>query len=109
MSKREAADGDRPHSRRLAALGRANQIRGERAELKARIRAGEISVSRLIADPPQCLANAGLAELLLAVPGVGKVRVGRLLERTRLSPNKALGSLTDRQRGELERALGSWQ
>jgi hypothetical protein len=108
----DTGGGKRPgeaHSQRLAALARANQVRSERAELKARVRAGEVGLVGLIAEPPKCLGSASVAEVLLTVPGVGKVRLRRVLDAARLSPAKALGTLTERQRTELIRALGPWR
>ena len=103
-------DGDQApgpvHLQRLASLVHANQIRSERAAVKARLRYGEVEVAQLITDPPRCLASASLAEILSATPGVGTVGLRRLLGATRLSPAKRIGSLTERQRQELARALG---
>jgi hypothetical protein len=59
------------HSQRLQALARANQVRIERAQIKAGLRRGELRVAALLDDPPECLKTASLAELLLAVPGLG--------------------------------------
>jgi len=56
-------------------------------------------------DPPGCLLNASLPEVLLAVPGFGKVRVNRLLNRCRISPSKRVRGLPRRQRQELVGAL----
>ncbi len=112
MRESDTGGGERPvpaNSQRLAALARANQVRSERAELKARVRAGEVGLVGLIAEPPECLATASLAEVLLAAPGVGKVRLRRVLDASRLSPAKPLGTLTERQRSELIRTLGPWR
>ena len=97
---------ERSHAQRLQALARANQVRSERARVKAALRAGGLRVTELIADPPECLGSASLAEVLLAVPGVGKARLRRVLNACRLSPAQKLANLTARQREELVRALG---
>lgn len=94
------------HAQRLQALARANQIRSDRAEIKAAIRCRELRVATLLDDPPECLATASLAELLLAVPGLGKTRVRQLLNGCGLHAAQRLGRLTARQRLELKRALG---
>ena len=112
MRESDSGGGERrgsAHSQRLAALGRANEVRRARAELKARVRGGEVGLVGLIGEPPECLLTASLAEVLLAAPGVGKVRLRRILSGARLSPAKALGTLTERQRTELIRAIGPWR
>jgi hypothetical protein len=93
-------------SRRLRSLAGANRVRSDRAELKAALRRGELRAGDLIAAPPRCLESAGVTEVLLAVPGLGKVKVRRLLTMCRISPAKRLRDLTERQRVELVRALG---
>jgi hypothetical protein len=94
------------NSQRLQALARANQIRSERAQIKATLRRGELQLGSLLADPPECLATASLAEVLLAVPGLGKARLRQLLNGCRLSPVQRLGRLTARQRLQLAQTLG---
>jgi hypothetical protein len=59
----------------------------------------------LINDPPQYVATAKIAELLMALPGCGPVKVGRLLERCQLSPRKTVAGLSERQRSALLEAL----
>lgn len=94
------------HAQRLAALAQANRIRSERARLKAALRAGEVRPAPLLLDPPECLGSASVAEVLLAVPGIGQVKVRRLLQAAQLSPGRKLGRLSERQRAELVAALG---
>jgi hypothetical protein len=95
------------HARRLAALGEANRIRTERSVIKAALRAGEARAAPLLLDPPDSLQTASVAEVLLAVPGVGQVKLRRLLTSCRLSPGSKLGRLSVRQRQELVQLLGS--
>ena len=42
-----------------------------------------------------------MREVLLAVPKIGSVRVGRVLAQCGIAHSKTLGGLTDRQRDEL--------
>jgi len=94
-------------AQRLESLARANRVRSERARIKAALRRGELRAAALLTDPPECIEGASLSELLLAVPGVGQVRLRRVLNGCGLSPTKQFGRLTARQRRALAEALGA--
>lgn len=103
----ERAPREASHAQRLDALARANRIRSERARLKAALRAGELRAAPLFLDPPECLRSASVAEVLMAVPGIGEAKVRRLLQSARLSPGRKLERISTRQREELVAALGA--
>ena len=85
----------------MEALRRANDVRSERARLKERLRAGEVSISEVLGDPPECVHTAKVFDLVLAVPKYGRVKANKLLERCRVSSSKTVNGLTPRQRKEL--------
>ena len=97
---------ERTQQQRLEALRKANTIRLERAQLKERLRRGEVTISDVLADPPECIHTAKVLDLLLAVPKYGRVRATKVLERCRVSPAKTVNGLTPRQRKELLETLG---
>ena len=80
-------------------------MRSERAELKAALKRGEVALDELLGEPPAYLATAKVADLLAALPGLGPVKVARLLERLKISPAKTVAGLTERQRSALLLAL----
>lgn len=88
-------------SQRMAALRRANDIRSQRAEIKRRIKAGNESVTGLIADPPEYIDTMKVWDLMIATPKFGRVKVNRILTQVRVSPSKTVGGLSERQRREL--------
>ncbi len=90
---------------RREALAHANRVRMQRAVLKADLKRGSVSIEALIGDPPQCLTSAKLVEVLMALPGYGRIKAARLLERCHVSPKKSVGGLTEGQRDALIRAL----
>ncbi len=96
---------ERTVDQRREALALANRVRGQRAALKVQLKRGSISIATLISDPPPCLGTAKISEPLLALPGYGPVKVGRLLERCQVSPRKTVAGLNERQRRELIGAL----
>ena len=83
---RRADAPERSADQRREAL--ANDVRMQRAALKARLKRGELALVTLIDDPPQYLVSARVAELLRALPTCGRVKVARLLECCEVSPRK---------------------
>jgi len=96
---------ERSADQRSEALSQANRVRQRRAALKAELKQGDASIVALITDPPQYLATAKIAELLMALPGYGPLKVGRLQERCQMSAHKTVAGLNERQRAELVEAL----
>ena len=86
---------------RLDALGRANQIRSERARLKKDLKQGNRKIDEILAQPPEFIKTAKVIDVLLAVPNCGKVKSAKVLNHCRISPNKTVGGLSERQRREL--------
>jgi hypothetical protein len=92
---------ERSLNQRMDALQRANQIRSRRAQLKRDLKAGRITIDRLLADPPDYVLTAKVFDMLLAVPKYGRVKANKLLVQCRISPSKTIGGLSERQRTEL--------
>ena len=61
----------RSADQRREALVLANQVRSERATLKAALKRDAVSIATVLSDPPQYLASAKVTEVLLALPGYG--------------------------------------
>jgi hypothetical protein len=79
----------------------ANEIRTQRAQLKRDLKAGKVTIERLLLDPPEWLGSAKVFDIMLAVPKYGRVKVNRILNQCRISPSKTIGGLSERQRAEL--------
>lgn len=86
---------------RLDALRRANEIRSRRARLKKDLKNGTVKIDQILGDPPDFIRTAKVVDILLAVPNCGKVKSAKLLNHCRISPNKTVGGLSERQRREL--------
>ena len=54
----------------MDALGRANEVRALRAQLKRDLKAGRVSIGALLLDPPPYLETAKVFDMLLALPKV---------------------------------------
>jgi hypothetical protein len=85
----------------MIALRRANQVRSGRAKLKQDLRKGKARLEQILATPPGYLASAEIFDLLVAVPKIGPAKAGRRLSIARISPSKAVGELSERQRTRL--------
>ena len=98
---------DRTLEQRLAALAKANRIRFARAALKVAIRDGDIEAWTVVDAPHPDYETMRVVDLLAAVPGLGPVKVRRLMRTHQVSETKTLAGLTRRQRDELVTRLRS--
>ena len=85
----------------MRALGRANEIRTKRAQLKRDLKAGKVRIEKLLLDPPDWVLSAKAFDMILAVPKYGRVKANKILTQCRISPSKTIGGLSERQRAEL--------
>ena len=85
----------------MKALGRANEIRTKRAQLKRDLKAGKVRIEKLLLDPPDWVLSAKAFDMILAVPKYGRVKANKILTQCRISPSKTIGGLSGRQRAEL--------
>jgi len=93
------------------ALARAQEVRTYRAQLKRRVKSGEVSrdeVLGMIEEPPPELTRMKVADLLAAMPRFGDTKTLRLLRRADISPLKTVGSITPQARDRLRHCLDCW-
>ncbi len=84
----------------------ANRVRFARADAKRDLKSGALDIYDLLMDPSEELKGAKVEEMLLAVRGMGRVKVTRILREAGVSRAKTLVGLTHGQRDRLLRALG---
>lgn len=92
---------ERSLQQRMDALGKANEIRTKRAQLKRDLKAGRKIAHDLILEPPEWLETMKLFDLILAMPKYGRVKVNKIHVQARISPSKTVGGLSPRQRAEI--------
>lgn len=97
---------ERTAQERRTALEEANRVRFARADAKRGLKRGDLGVYELLMDPSEELKGAKVEEMLLAVRGMGRVKVNRVLREAGVSRAKTLVGLTHGQRDRLLRALG---
>ena len=81
-------------------------MRFARAATKRLLKSGELSIYQLLMDPSEELKGAKVEEMLLAVRGMGRIKVTRIMREAGVSRAKTLVGLTYGQRDRLIRALG---
>ncbi len=97
---------ERTSQERLSALEEANRVRFARADAKRDLKSGELDIYDLLMDPSEELKGAKVEEMLLAMRGMGRVKVTRVMREAGISRSKTLVGLTHGQRDRLIRALG---
>lgn len=94
-----------PETDRVAASRAAVAARRARAELKQRIKSGELSalnVLYLAQDSASAAHRLRITEFLLTLPAIGKIKMPVILDTLEISERKRLGGLGRRQRAILE-------
>ncbi len=91
---------------RKQALAKAAAVRRARAEIKADLSDRRLTMSELLdrTDDP-VVGGMKVSAALLALPGLGKKRTGRLMETVGIMENRRLRGLGERQREALLREL----
>lgn len=93
---------------RLAASRAAVAARRERAELKERLRAADISPLRVLEhslNPESVAARLRVTDFLMSLPSIGVTKVTRILSELGISEKKRLGGLGRHQRERLTAML----
>jgi hypothetical protein len=83
---------------RLEALERANEIRTLRARLKRDLKGGRAAIEEVLSQPPEYLATAAILDLLIWTPKRKRIKATRVLRRCQITPTRAVGALTERER-----------
>jgi hypothetical protein len=89
----------------MQALARANEVRLARAALKRQIAAGTRDAREIVLEVPWEAESMSISELLSAQRRWGRQRSRKLIVAAGLTETKRLGTMTERQRGILARAL----
>jgi hypothetical protein len=94
-----------PEQRR-AALEQAAAARRTRAELKSRLKAGQLPLAAVLASDEEAVRNLKVSELLAALPGIGPATAARWMDRLDIAPSRRVRGLGARQRERLQATFG---
>ncbi|MGH3655069.1 MAG: integration host factor, actinobacterial type [Micromonosporaceae bacterium] len=85
---------------RAAALEKAAAARKARAELKDKLKQGEMSFGDVLtrADGEEVIGKLKVAAVLEALPGIGKVRAAQIMDRLHIAESRRLRGLGEHQR-----------
>jgi hypothetical protein len=88
---------------RSAALEKAAQARKARAEVKEQLKRSDETLESVLAkaDGSEIIGKMKVSAVLEALPGVGKVRATKLMERLDISPTRRVRGLGAKQRAAL--------
>ena len=88
---------------RADALQKARQVRGERAEVRANLKNGTVTLAQVIAtaDENDVIAKMKVFSLLTAVPGVGQARAEKIMTRNGIAGSRRIRGLGANQRAGL--------
>jgi hypothetical protein len=86
---------------RAAALEKAARARAARAEIKARLKMGSLTLPEALAAEGDDIGKLKVVALLESLPGVGKVKARRIMEEIGIADNRRVQGLGVQQREAL--------
>ena len=92
---------------RAAALAKAAEARAARAEVKARLKMGSLSLAEALTATDATIGKLKVVSLLESLPGVGKVKARRIMEEIGIADNRRVQGLGAQQKAALLEQLGS--
>ena len=92
---------------RAAALEKAAEARAARADIKARLKMGSMSLNEALDSDDPNVGKLKVVSMLESLPGVGKVKARRVMEEIGIADNRRVQGLGAQQRASLLDQLGS--
>ena len=92
---------------RQQALEKAAKARRKRAELKAQLKSGNTSLATVLAkDSDETVGKMKVSSVLESMPGVGKVRARKIMEKLDISASRRVRGLGSKQKDALLAEFG---
>lgn len=83
---------------RKAALEKAARVRKERAEIKKKLKTGDLKVGDVLARTnDEIYGKMTVKSVIESVPGVGKLRAAKIMEDIGISPSRRVKGLGPKQ------------
>lgn len=85
---------------RAAALEKAAEVRKARADIKDKLKHGGLSLADLLetAEKDDVAGKMKVSAVLEALPGIGKVRAGQIMEKLKIADSRRLRGLGENQK-----------
>ena len=90
---------------RKAALEKAAAARHARAELRDKIKRGEVTLENVLDSDDPIASRMKVSALIESLPGYGKAKAARIITELGISPSRRVKGLGARQREQLLEAL----
>jgi dihydrodipicolinate synthase/N-acetylneuraminate lyase len=92
---------------RQQALEKAAEARRKRAELKAQLKSGNTSLATVLnKDSDETVGKMKVSAVLESMPGVGKVRARKIMEKLDISASRRVRGLGSKQKDALLAEFG---
>ena len=91
---------------RAAALEKAKEARAARADIKARLKMGSLSLAAALDSDDSNVGKLKVVSLLESLPGVGKVKARKVMDDVGIADNRRIQGLGTQQRRSLLDSLG---
>src|SRR5919199_6949802 len=92
---------------RQQALEKAAEARRKRAELKTQLKSGNMSLATVLAkDSDETVGKMKVSSVLESMPGVGKVRARKIMEKLDISASRRVRGLGSKQKDALLAEFG---
>jgi len=86
---------------RRQALEKAAEARRKRAELKGQLKSGKLTLRDVLSRLDDTVGKMKVSAVLEALPGVGKVRARKIMEKLDISASRRVRGLGAKQRDSL--------
>jgi hypothetical protein len=93
---------------RQQALEKAAEARRKRAELKTQLKSGNLSLASVLdRENDETVGKMKVASVLESLPGVGKVRARKIMEKLDISASRRVRGLGSKQKDALLAEFGN--
>ncbi len=92
---------------RSAALAKAAEARAARAEIKARLKMGSMTLAEVLVSTDVNVGKLKVVSMLESLPGVGKVKARKVMDDVGIADNRRVQGLGAQQKQKLLEQLGS--
>lgn len=93
---------------RKQALEKAAEARRKRAEIKQQLKTGKLTLAEMLRRPEDVtVGKMKVSSVLESLPGVGKVRARKIMERLDISSSRRIRGLGGKQKDALLQEFGA--